>query len=189
MNSFIFKDGVLHVSDEAWGLSPFKKILKRDKSRSKDIALKEMLFIYYYADIKSDYLIIPNLKERTVEIVKDIELPDNWKIYNVIKEAIEFYEIRSLTVISKLYKDALTSVHEMSEYLKDTGALLRERTASGGTVTTLQMIAGTNEKIPKIMQNLKAAEKEVLKERSELEGKMKGKQTFGMFELGLEIED
>jgi hypothetical protein len=38
------------------------------------------------------------------------------------------------------------------------------------------------------MQNLKAAEKEVLKERVELEGKMKGKQAMGLFEEGLSFE-
>ena len=58
MNGFLLKDGVLTVEDQIWGLEPFKKILKRDKSRNKDLALKEMLFIYYYTDIKSDYLII-----------------------------------------------------------------------------------------------------------------------------------
>ena len=35
------------------------------------------------------------------------------------------------------------------------------------------------------MQDLKAAEKELIKERIETEGKMKGKQSMGMFELGL----
>ena len=62
MNGFTLRDYVLTVEDNMWGLIPFKKILKRDKSRDKDRALKEMLFIYYYSDIKSDYLIITNDK-------------------------------------------------------------------------------------------------------------------------------
>ena len=70
MNGFLLKEGVLTVEDQIWGLEPFKKILKRDKSRNKDLALKEMLFIYYYTDIKSDYLII-DIKLRTDEIIKD----------------------------------------------------------------------------------------------------------------------
>jgi hypothetical protein len=76
----------------------------------------------------------------------------------------------------------------MSEYLKGTGTLLRERSNNGGTVTTLPMITAAQEKLPKIMQNLKAAEKEVLKERVELEGKMKGQQQMGIFEGGLKFE-
>ena len=188
MNGFLLKDGVLTVEDQLWGLEPFRKILKRDKSRNKDLALKEMLFIYYYCDIKSDYLIISDLKERYNELKHDIDLPENWKIDNIIQEAIDFYEKRSLTVIGKLYKDALTSIHEMSEYLKNTGTLLRERNKNDGVVTTLPMIISAQEKLPKIMQNLKAAEKEVLKERIELEGKMKGKQAMGLFESGLSFD-
>ena len=70
MNGFLLKDGILTVEDQIWGLEPFKKILKRDKSRNKDLALKEMLFIYYYTDIKSDYLII-DVKLRKEEIIKE----------------------------------------------------------------------------------------------------------------------
>ncbi len=188
MNGFLLKEGVLTVEDQLWGLSPFKKILKRDKSRNKDLALKEMLFVYYYADIKSNYLIISDLKDRIKEIKHDVDLPEDWKLDDVIQEAIDFYEKRSLTVIGKLYKDALTSVHEMSEYLRNTKKLLEERSNNGGTVTTLPMITSAQEKLPKIMQNLKIAEKEVLKERVEMEGKMKGKQSMGMFEEGLNID-
>lgn len=185
MNGFILKDGTLTVEDQLWGLSPFKKILKRDKSRNKDLALKEMLFVYYYTDIKSNYLIIADLKTREKEIATDIELPDGWKIDDVMREAIEFYESKSLTVVGKLYKSALKSANDISEYLEMTGELLRERNDKGGTVTTLPMIVASQEKLPKIMQNLKAAEKEVLKERVEMEGRMKGQQQMGMFEEGL----
>jgi hypothetical protein len=38
------------------------------------------------------------------------------------------------------------------------------------------------------MKNLKAAEKEVLKERIETEGRMKGSRTMGMYEEGLNYE-
>ena len=188
MKLFQFKDWQLSVDPEVYGLLPFKAILKRDKNRTKDVALKEVIFIFYYSDIKSDYLIISDLNEREKEIKKDIGLPEDWKVDSVIKEAIAFYESRSLTVIGKLYKNALKSVDDMSEYLGTTDVLLRERTTSGGTVTTLPMITSAQEKLPKIMQNLKAAEKEVLKEQQELEGRTKGSKTMSMFEEGLSFE-
>ena len=51
MKLFEMKDFTLNVTVEAWGLLPFKTILKRDKGRNKEVAFKEMLFIYYYTDI------------------------------------------------------------------------------------------------------------------------------------------
>ena len=184
MNGFLLKEYVLTVEDNMWGLLPFKKILKRDKSRDKDRALKEMLFIYYYSDIKSDYLIIDS-KFRIEEIKKDIGLPEDWRIDSVLQEAIDFYEERSLTVVGKLYKNALAAANDISEYLTKTKELLEERDERGKPVTTLTTIVGGISKIKVVMQDLKAAEKELIKERIETEGKMKGKQSMGMFELGL----
>ena len=184
MNGFTLRDGVLTVDDNLWGLEQFRKILKRDKSRNKDLALKEMLFIYYYTDIKSDYLII-DIKLRTDEIIKDIQLPDNWKIDTIMQDAINFYEERSLTVVGKLYKNALLAANDISEYLTKTKELLEERDERGKPVTTLTTIVGGISKLKTVMQDLKAAEKELIKERIETEGKMKGKQSMGMFELGL----
>lgn len=187
MNGFLLKDHVLTVEDNVWGLIPFKKILKRDKSRDKDRALKEMLFIYYYCDIKSDYLIIDS-KFRKEEIIKDIGLPDDWKIDSTMQEAIDFYEERSLTVVGKLYKNALLAANDISEYLTKTKELLEERDDKGKPVTTLTTIVGGISKIKVVMQDLKAAEKELIKERIETEGKMKGQQQMGMFESGLTID-
>ena len=184
MNGFTLRDYVLTVEDNMWGLIPFKKILKRDKSRDKDRALKEMLFIYYYSDIKSDYLIIDS-KFRIEEIKKDIGLPEDWRIDSVLQEAIDFYEERSLTVVGKLYKNALAAANDISEYLTKTKELLEERDERGKPVTTLTTIVGGISKIKTVMQDLKAAEKELIKERIETEGKRKGKQSMGMFELGL----
>ena len=184
MNGFTLRDYVLTVEDNMWGLIPFKKILKRDKSRDKDRALKEMLFIYYYSDIKSDYLIIDS-KFRIEEIKKDIGLPEDWRIDSVLQEAIDFYEERSLTVVGKLYKNALAAANDISEYLTKTKELLEERDERGKPVTTLTTIVGGISKIKTVMQDLKAAEKELIKERIETEGKMKGQQQMGMFELGL----
>ena len=186
MNGFTLRDYVLTVEDNMWGLIPFKKILKRDKSRDKDRALKEMLFIYYYSDIKSDYLIIDS-KFRIEEIKKDIGLPEDWRIDSVLQEAIDFYEERSLTVVGKLYKNALAAANDISEYLTKTKELLEERDERGKPVTTLTTIVGGISKIKTVMQDLKAAEKELIKERIETEGKMKGKQSMGMFENGLDI--
>lgn len=187
MNGFLLKEGILTVEDQIWGLEPFKKILKRDKSRNKDLALKEMLFIYYYTDIKSDYLIIDS-KFRKEEIIKDIGLPESWKIDSIMQEAINFYEERSLTVIGKLYKNALAAANDISEYLTKTKALLEERDDKGKPVTTLTTIVGGISKIKVVMQDLKAAEKELIKEKVETEGRMKGQQAFGLFENGLTID-
>ena len=188
MQLFEMKEWTLSVREEAWGLSPFKKILKRDKSRDKATALKEMLFIYYYSDIKSDYSIITNELIKTEEIKKDIGLSDEWKIDSVMQEAIEFYESRSITTIGKLYRDALKAANDVSEYLRNAGAILAERDDRGKPVVTVNVITAAINQVNKLMKDLKAAEKEVVKEQQELEGRMKGSKTMSIFEEGLSLD-
>jgi len=188
MKLFEMKDFSLNVSVEAWGLSPFRAILKKDKSRNKETAFKEMLFIYYFTDIRSDYMYLTNTKEREREIIKDIGLDTDWTQGDHVKDAIVFYN-KFITPTQKLYKSSLKSVDDVSKYLENTDVLLAERTDKGGTVTTLPMIMTSIKTVPSIMKDLKAAYKEVLAEQKELEGRTKGSRTMGLFEEGLNFDD
>lgn len=188
MKLFEIIDFDLVVQEEAWGLLPFKKILKRDKSRGKETAFKEMLFIYFYVDIRSDYVYITDNDIRKREICKDIGLDPKWEIDDVMKEALLFYTSRSVSPIAKLYKSSLKAADDVSDYLFKTGELLDERTANGSTVTTLAVITSSLKSVPIIMRDLKAAYKEVLSEQKEMEGRTKGSKTLNAFEDGLIFE-
>lgn len=187
MRIFEMHDYNLNVAPEAWGLLPFKAVLKKDKSRNKETAFKEMLFIYYYLDIRSDYMYILNDKEREKEIVKDIGLPDHWEIEDHVENAMEFYK-KFITPVQRLYKSSLKSADDISKYLERTGELLEERTDKGAVVTQLSTITASLKSVPSIMRDLKAAYKEVLAEQKELEGRTKGSKTMGLFEDGLLID-
>lgn len=188
MKLFEMKEFTLQVTDEAWGVTCFKTILKRDKNRTKEIAFKEMLFIYYYTDIRSDYVYIIDDKERCKEIIKDIGLPSDWKMDSVITDAINYYNSMSLSPIAKLYKSSLKAADDISKYLEKTNELLEERTANGSVVNTLATITASLKSVPTIMKDLKAAYKEVLTEQKDMDGKTKGSRSFGLFENGLVYE-
>lgn len=176
----------LLVSEEAWGLIPFKNILDRDKTKEKEMAIKEMLFVYYFCDIRSNYLQMEE-EVRTREIQHDIGLPKDWEKDDIIDGAIEFYNKRSKSVIQQLYEDTLMSAQAIGSYLRNTEALLHERDVHGKTVTDITKLTNANEKVPKLMANLKAAYKEVIKEKEDNENKSKGARSFNTFEDGLKI--
>jgi len=188
MKLFEMKDNNLLVTEQTWGLLPFKAILKRDKNRNKETAFKEMLFIYYYCDIRSDYIYLVDNDIRKVEIIKDIGLPEDWKIDKIMEDAIKFYISMSITPIAKLYKSSLKAADDLSKYLENTDVILAERTDKGGVVTQLSSVTSALKAVPGIMKDLKAAYKEVLAEQKELEGRQKGSRTMGLFEDGLQIE-
>lgn len=178
------KNWQLQVSEEVWGLSAFSKILKRDKSKDKVKAMKEVLFIYFYSDIKSDYIIYPD-DIKTEEIKKDIGLPKAWQLDPIIKEAIALYEKNSQSIIEQLYKNTLKAASDIGEYLENTKSLLAERDLTGKPVYDIAKLTTAVDKVPKLMSNLKDAYKEVVKEQEDMDNKKKGSRSFNTFEDGL----
>lgn len=187
MKLFEIVNKEVQVSDEAWTLLAFKKLRDRDKTKYKETALKEMAFIYYYCDIRSDYLANPP-KEREALIRKDVGLPAKWKIDSAIKAAMDVYS-QNDTVIEKLYRQTLKAVTAIGDYLENTQALLAERDARGVPVYDIAKISASVQKVPKLMSDLQSAYKQVVKEKEDMANKKKGSQSFNTFEDGLGIDE
>lgn len=187
MKLFEMKNWELTVREEAWGLAPFAKILKRDKTKDKSKALKDMMFIWHYCDVKSDFDYITNDEERASIIKKELNLPASWKLDATIKDGIRCYEQLSTTVSQTLYRQSRKSVAAIGEYLENTEALLKERDNNGKPIYDIGKITSANEKVPKLIANLKAAYKELIKEQEDMDNRTKGSRKMNMFEEGLDF--
>ena len=176
------KQWELTVREEAWGLAPFAQILKRDKTKDKSKALKDMLFIWHYSDIKSDFQYITDDAERTAVIKKEIGLPSTWEIDKVIKDGIRCYDQHSTTVIETLYRQTLKGASAVGEYLANSDALLKERDAHGKVVNDIAKITSSIQKVPKMMSDLKDAFREVVKEKEDMDNRKKGSRSMNMLE-------
>lgn len=187
MKLFEIKNWTLHVSEEAWGITSFNKLLKRDKTKEKEIAMKEMLFIYFFCDIRSDYLAMEE-DVRINEIKHDIGLPDKWTIDKHIQEAMDVY-MKHDSVLETLYRQTLKATTAVGKYLENAEALLAERDRYDKPVNDISKITMAIQKVPKLMSDLKSAYKEVVKEKEDTDNKKKGSKAFNTFEEGLNIGD
>lgn len=169
-------------------LKPFKDLIDRDKSKKKELAIKEISFIAFYADIRSMYMYITDDQEREEELIKDLELPKKWKKDSLINIAIDFYK-QDRSINSILYSSACKSALDVAQYLQTTDILLKERDDNGKVVTDINKITAALEKVPKIMSNLNIANEELIKEQKITEGRNKGARTFNMFEDGIGLDD
>lgn len=182
MKLFEMKQWELTVREEAWGLAPFAKILKRDKTKDKSKALKDMLFIWHYSDIKSDFQYITDDVERAEVVINEINLPTTWKIDKVIEEGIRCYNEHSTTIIETLYRQTLKGASAVGEYLGNSDTLLKERDAHGKVVNDIAKITSSIQKVPKMMSDLKDAYREVVKEKEDMDNRKKGSRTMNMLE-------
>lgn len=87
-----FKDYNIIVSPEALVLKPLSALWKRDKTKDKVNALRDIGYIYHVYDPGSDYRkSIINEEDRIAKVKKDMGFDPSWVPDKVMKEAIEFY--------------------------------------------------------------------------------------------------
>lgn len=180
MNLFQLIEYNLHISEEAYALAPFKKLLDNDKSKDKEVAMKELAFVWYVSDIKSDYNYILNPKDKQEEIIKDLNLPKGWKLNKDVQTAIDFYKERSKTVSSVILENSLFIANTLSNKMKkivtdDENAL---------SIKDIESISKGLTQMPTIVTSLQKLEQTVIKEQSEKSSNV-GSQEKALFEDGL----
>ncbi|MGO1819338.1 MAG: hypothetical protein ACTH0S_06605 [Senegalia sp. (in: firmicutes)] len=180
-----FKNYELTVPEEVWGLKTFKKLLDRDKTKDKTKSNKEMLFIFHYSDIRSDFMHILDDKEKIEAVKEEAGLNKSWKIDKDVQKAIDLYKELSTTVIEQLYFNSVRAASDVGTYLSRTKDLLEERDQAGKPVYDIAKITTAVQKVPKLMADLKEAYQEVVKEKESIENKKKGSRKFNLFEDGI----
>lgn len=116
MEIFDLKNNNVVIHPAAYILKPFKVIWDGDKSKSKKQALKELAFIYYSTDFKSDFSDIINDNERCSEVKKIVELPEDWTPNDKILDAIKFYKERQRTASMDLLDSALIFTQKLKTF-------------------------------------------------------------------------
>lgn len=189
MKLFKIENYQVVVEPEVFTLVEFKKLLDRDKTKNKEIVFKELAFIYHYADLKSDFNIILDKTEKIEAIKLRLGLKDSWQPDEHVNAAIDIYKERTITPQMQIYLNAMKAALDMGDYLSNSGALLRERTESGGVVTAPATIASALKTIPQVIKDLKAIESEVIREQTGLTERSIGAKTLNIYEDGFITTD
>lgn len=180
MNLFEIVNNNVTFSPQALLITPFKKIWDADESEDKVMATKELGFIYYMSDERSDFMHILDTDERIEEIKKFIDLPESWsgKRKEIVR-AVHYYEKLSETTSTMMLQSTRNMLQKISTYMDGIDMNERdERTKK--PIHDISKITASVEKIPKLVKALNEIEKEVIKER-ELKASS-GNKTIAMFE-------
>ncbi len=118
MRLFKYEGYEVRVAPEALTLKPFKKLWERDKSKTKEKAMQELSFLYFYCDPRSDYQYITDDEDRLNAVREGIGFPETWKPDAQITLAIEFYRTFD-TSAALLLKMAANGVNKVQAALDD----------------------------------------------------------------------
>lgn len=166
MRLFKYEGFKVVISPEALSIKCFKDIYDRDESEKKEIAMGELSFIYFYSDPRSDYAYIISNEAREAEIVKALGLPDEWKMDEKIKTAIEYYESFK-PMSAMLLDDAYYMISKLRERMRTVD--YDERDDKGKPVYTFESVTKTINQIPALVENLSKAMERVNKDITEQE--------------------
>ena len=158
-------------------IKQFAALIKRDRTKTKTQASKELAFVFFYCDIKSDYMIHTDPTIRQKSIMADLGIKDSWKIDGKIEDAIKFYESMSQSITSTILKDSTYVAAKLSAKMRE--AVDEEDLDIGDMDKLLNGI----KKMPDVISSLQKAEQAVLKEIQEEQGRL-GSKEKAIFEDG-----
>jgi len=182
MKLFKMEHNGLTISEEAYLLKPFKKIWDKDKTKSKELALAELGYIYFMEDFRSDYFDIIDSDERTKSILKDIDFPKGWKEDAAVIYARKYYREMSETFSLKFLKDVRFALDRIREFFRNVDFTLMDK--NGKPMYDVVKINNVIKQSDATLENLSKLEKRVLRDIKE-ESKMRGNKKKALFEDGI----
>ena len=119
MRLFVRKDYKLTIDPLVYTLKSFKRLDQRDRTVNKSQLEKELAFIYFVYDPRSDLQYIIDEQDRIEKAKEIIGLDSKFKIDNDIVKAVETYISMTETSASLLIKDLKISLEKIRAYLRD----------------------------------------------------------------------
>lgn len=155
---------LVKFAPQALLIKEFKEIWECDRSKDKFLATKELGYVYYMADERSDYMHILDENERSEQVALDLELGDKWIEPKYIAPAIEKYKELAETTSTKLLQSTRNVVQKISHFLDVIDP--NERDKNDKPVFAINAITRAVSEVPKLVKALNDIEKEIVKEKA-----------------------
>lgn len=172
---------VLKIDPIAYSLIPFKVLWDRDKSKTKDVAKKELSYIYFKNDFKSDFYSETDEIKREIEVKKHVFGADKWEPDTKVFEAEEFYKERQRTLSSKLLQGALIYAGKIDQFFRTVN--LEERDNNNKYMFNPKQGNDILKDLGKTIESLKQLQDIVNKEQ-EANDQLRGGRKKGMYTDG-----
>ena len=175
MKLFSRKDFRLQVEPIVFSIKAFKKLEARDRTVNKSQLEKELAFIYFVYDPRSDLQFIVDEQERIERVKELIGLESKFKIDSDLQKAIDVYISMTETSSSLLLKDIKVGVDKLRDYL---------RSAEVDSESFDKYTRALKELIP-LSQKIVEAERTVVKEIEDL-SEMRGNRQQSLLDGGFD---
>jgi hypothetical protein len=115
---FDLKDNQVVIKPESLLIYPFSELWKRDKSKTKESATKDIKYVWFYCDFDSPYFNYED-DERALLIKEQVLEDTKYKTDELVNKSIERYKELHLTPSMRMLDAAYTAIFKMDKYFKD----------------------------------------------------------------------
>lgn len=164
-------------TEEALLLKPFSAIWKRDKTKIKTKAIKELAYTWFWCHVRSPFIDMSEGK-KLIAIPKDLGLEKGWKADKVVLDAIKYFNTHK-SLIEEMYEGTIIAGKAVTKVCKEAGVYIE---AADDKIAAAKSFNSIIKEMPISMQKLSEAKKLYLKEVQDNAGKQKGSQTFNTYE-------
>lgn len=164
---------------EVFLLKDFRDL--RDSRDDVELLYKELAFIYFYCDLKSDFQFETNIAKRKKDVKKYVDLDPSWTIDEILNDCMDTYLYLSKTVSSQLLQTAYLAVDKFDKQIRDID--LNERDKNNRPIWNQKQMLDMTKSIPELLETVKKAEAEFLKDE-EKQTKLRGDKVKTLYEDG-----
>lgn len=183
MKVLTYENYEVTIAPEALQLSVFRTIWERDKSEDKHIARMELSYIFFMEDVRSDYLVITDIEQRSKDICKDMGFPAKWKADKKVKDAMKFYRSK-LPIQAKWLESERLYIDKLEQTMRvlDPARVDNDGRLVNPLTQTTELVMKLNKAIIDYTNTEKAVFSDIQKDE-----KIRGSQEKGMYENLLEV--
>jgi hypothetical protein len=168
------------VTTECLLIPEFSELYKRDKTKDKSKAFKEMCYIYFSTDYKSMYLAYDE-DVRQEMIIKDYIGDKKWKPDDAVLKAIEKYKDFQRTPSIGFLEDCMKAVEATRKYFREVD--YSERDHKGNPVYKIKEVTSSLGDCEKILNTLEKLKKKIQIEQQMNDSKARGGGNGGLMEF------
>ena len=119
MKLFRRSDYKLTVEPIVFSIKAFKRLDQRDRTVGKTQLEKELSFIYFVYDPRSDLQFIVDEQERIERVKELIGFDSKFKIDSDLQKAIDVYMLMTNTTSSDLVNEIRLEIEKIKKYLRE----------------------------------------------------------------------
>lgn len=166
------------IDPVALTLRPFRALWEKDNSKNKEAALRQLGWIYFMYDPRSDYQYIIDEQDRHEAICEGEGISKTWKPDRYVLQAAEYYK-KFIPTAALLLEDTRAAVDKLRKKLRDID--LDAVDDNNKPIYTLNVITNTIKQVPSLVKELDEAERQISSEMIQSD-KVRGASSKNVYE-------